>query len=206
MINGRRTFDKSFAYSLIKRGCETGMEREKLKPEEVKVLYEIYMMYGNFIFATGLKILRDFQLAEDCLQEVLLKLGEKSIGKIESFSEERRKWYIYAVAKNTALNMLKKRKREIPDREPEIKLEQEKRFMQEEFLIKGSYGFTDDMDVYLEGLNSIDREILGLKYSEDLTNQEIAQKLNKPIQIIAQRASRARKKLEKAIEKKDEPE
>ena len=206
MINGRRTFDKSFAYSLIKRGCETGMEREKLKPEEVKVLYEIYMMYGNFIFATGLKILRDFQLAEDCLQEVLLKLGEKSIGKMESFSEERRKWYIYAVAKNTALNMLKKRKREIPDREPEIKLEQEKRFMQEEFLIKGSYGFTDDMDVYLEGLNSIDREILGLKYSEDLTNQEIAQKLNKPIQIIAQRASRARKKLEKAIEKKDEPE
>ena len=125
---------------------------------------------------------------------------------MESFSEERRKWYIYAVAKNTALNMLKKRKREIPDREPEIKLEQEKRFMQEEFLIKGSYGFTDDMDVYLEGLNSIDREILGLKYSEDLTNQEIAQKLNKPIQIIAQRASRARKKLEKAIEKKDEPE
>ena len=206
MINGRRTFDKSFAYSLIKKGCETGMEREKLKPEEVKVLYEIYMMYGNFIFATGLKILRDFQLAEDCLQEVLLKLGEKSIGKMESFSEERRKWYIYAVAKNTALNMLKKRKREIPDREPEIKLEQEKRFMQEEFLIKGSYGFTDDMDVYLEGLNSIDREILGLKYSEDLTNQEIAQKLNKPIQIIAQRASRARKKLEKAIEKKDEPE
>lgn len=178
------------------------MEKERLTPEEVKMLYEIYTKYGNFIFATALKILQDFQVAEDCIQNVLLKLGRKNVEKLLNFSEEHRKRYIYAVVRNTALDMLKKTRREIPDRKREAKLEQERRVIQEEVLVRGSYGFTADRDIYLQRMDVGDRKILGLKYCKGLTGREIAERLHKPIHFITQRASRARKKRGRVIDEK----
>ena len=66
------------------------MDDGKLREDEVKILYEIYERYGNFLFATSLKILKDFQLAEDCMQNVLLELAERNIPKLAGLNEERK--------------------------------------------------------------------------------------------------------------------
>ena len=179
------------------------MDDGKLREDEVKILYEIYERYGNFLFATSLKILKDFQLAEDCMQNVLLKLAERNIPKLAGLNEERKKRYLYVVTRNMALNMEKKRQREIPEQDPGEKAGQSNAEPQEDMTVMGNYGFTADMDAYLENLNTTDRKILGLKYSRCMSNQQIAEKLHKPIPFVSQRVSRARKKLGRLIEEKD---
>ena len=179
------------------------MDDGKLREDEVKILYEIYERYGNFLFATSLKILKDFQLAEDCMQNVLLELAERNIPKLAGLNEERKKRYLYVVTRNMALNMEKKRQREIPEQDPGEKAGQSNAEPQEDMTVMGNYGFTADMDAYLENLNTTDRKILDLKYSRCMSNQQIAEKLHKPIPFVSQRVSRARKKLGRLIEEKD---
>ena len=73
----------------------TGMRRE------TEILYQ---MYGKAICAIAYKYLRDNELAEDCLQEVMLRLAAilERIGEYGSPAVLR---VIYAITRNQAIDI-----------------------------------------------------------------------------------------------------
>lgn len=83
------------------------MKRPKLTHSEKDFLSSLYLMYGKMIWYVSVKILKDRELAEDAMQQTFEKVIKK-ISLLRDFRDmDRVKQYIYVVAKNTALVMLR---------------------------------------------------------------------------------------------------
>lgn len=79
----------------------------------------IFERYKGLIYKIARDILDDSLLAEDCLQEVVLKLALLP-GKINTDEYEYPDAFVAIVARNQALDMLKKQKRELPTEDVEL--------------------------------------------------------------------------------------
>ena len=64
----------------------------------------LYRMYGKTIRAIAYQYLKDEDLAEDCLQEVMLRLSTV-LDRIGAYGSPEAKGYINAIARNTAIDM-----------------------------------------------------------------------------------------------------
>ena len=79
----------------------------------------IFERYKGLIYKIARDILDDSLLAEDCLQEVVLKLALLP-GKLNTDEYEYPDAFVAIVARNQALDMLKKQKRELPTEDVEL--------------------------------------------------------------------------------------
>lgn len=88
------------------------MEIKKFTPGTKKEIEMIYEMYEGLIKKVTAPILCDDALTEDCLHEVILRLAAvpERLGELGS---RRTKTFIIVVARNLALDMVKKKTREI---------------------------------------------------------------------------------------------
>lgn len=174
------------------------MEVKKFTPGTKKEIEMIYEMYEGLIKKVTAPILCDNALTEDCLHEVILRLAAvpERIGELGS---RRTKTFIIVVARNIAIDMVKKKSREIcVDEEDESN---------EAFFEEGSYdsyfidenGFSPEMNAYMSRLQEKDRHLLLLRYTYDLPYESIAKILGENKNALEQRVCRARKKLEKMI-------
>ena len=67
----------------------------------------LYLMYGRLLWYVSVKILKDKDLAEDAMQQTFEKVIKK-VSLLRSFQNlEMEKQYMYVVARNTALTMLR---------------------------------------------------------------------------------------------------
>lgn len=67
----------------------------------------LYLMYGRLLWYVSVKILKDKDLAEDAMQQTFEKVIKK-VSLLRSFQNlEMEKQYMYVVARNTALKMLR---------------------------------------------------------------------------------------------------
>lgn len=166
---------------------------EKLKVER------IYKTYKEEILHIAMKYLKDEAMAEDCRHEAMCKLSQN----LDKFDPDTKagKGYIYRTVANTAKDMLRKRKREIPVGLYEPVFERGKSRKIEE--LKGKYGLGESVDEYLEELDEIDREVLRYRIKEDLTYEEIAKNLNMSKAAVEKRGQRLRQKLKEIIQKKE---
>lgn len=80
----------------------------RVQDQDQRALYQLYDKYSGALFGVILRMCRDESLAEDLLQETFLKIW-RNIG---SYDETKGKFYTWAyrIAKNTALNALRKNK------------------------------------------------------------------------------------------------
>ncbi len=93
----------------------------RVQKDETKILDELIISIGNGdqnalqtlyyqckrgIFAVAYAILHDYQLAEDVLQETIFKIWEHA----SSYRSRRPKAWIYAIARNLSLDMIKQQK------------------------------------------------------------------------------------------------
>ena len=72
---------------------------------------EMFEKYHPMMKNLAYSILKDYQLAEDAVQESLLSLSE-NMDKIDNIHSDRSKNYIYTITKNKSLSILKKQKSE----------------------------------------------------------------------------------------------
>lgn len=174
------------------------MEVKKFTPGTKKEIEMIYEMYEGLIKKVTAPILCDNALTEDCLHEVILRLAAvpERIGELGS---RRTKTFIIVVARNIAIDMVKKKSREIcVDEEDESN---------EAFFEEGSYdsyfidenGFSPEMNAYMSHLNAKDRYALILRYTYDLKYESTAKVMGANKNAVEQRVCRARKKLEEMI-------
>ncbi|WP_261130657.1 RNA polymerase sigma factor [Bacillus sp. Marseille-Q3570] len=149
---------------------------------------QLFNEHKKHVFAIALSILRDFELAEDVLQEVFIKLFQHM--KRNDISNV--KGWLIRVSRNTALDLYRKKKREITG-------------FGSDYFDRVPYRSEDPLDKlvlskYLELLGTEEREVVILKDITGLKHKEIAQITDLPLGTVLWKYNIALKKLKKGIE------
>jgi len=140
-----------------------------------------FKMYGEEIYIFLRKFLKDEEIAKDILQETFLKAMKVSL------EEEKAKNYLFKIAKNLAIDYLRK----------------EGRLVYEEELLEGN---VEDPEYIIENrdiwrlLNEIEKEVLILYYYKGYSYEEISKKLRISLNTVKSHIYRAKKKIYNYLE------
>ncbi len=159
----------------------------------------IFERYKGLIYKIARDILDDSLLAEDCLQEVVLKLALLP-GKLNTDEYEYPDAFVAIVARNQALDMLKKQKRELPTEENIVsELTLQRKGCQMDIYFVEANGYSKEVNDCLRQLEGKDIDIIILRQKYELPYKAIAKITNENESMIAQRFHRAKKKLKKIL-------
>ncbi len=153
---------------------------------DLKAYEKIYQAFAPFVFNVALRIIRNRSDTEDLVQELFIKL----FYKLRFFKREAKlKTYIYRMAVNMSLNMLKKKNRE--DKR-HVTLSKVENFIS----IKDSNSTVSIqkkiVELAISRLPQKYRVCFILRQLEDCSYDEIANILNININTVKSRLARAR--------------
>lgn len=148
----------------------------------------LYTLHKKHVFAMALSILRDSSLAEDVMQETFIKLYQHQTHQ----DIPNVKAWLLSVSRNTALDLYRKKKREIAG-------------FDERYFDQIHYKSPDPLDMmiltkYLELLDSEERQIIILKDISGMKHREIAKIIEMPLGTVLWKYQSALKKLRKSIQ------
>ncbi|MBS4172691.1 RNA polymerase sigma factor [Bacillus sp. FJAT-49736] len=163
-------------------------QRAETSIENLEEFKQHYVAYKKHVFAMALSILRDFELSEDVLQDVYMKLFQyMKHQKIKNV-----KAWLISVSRNRALDLYRKKKREITG-------------FEHEYFEKSQYMADDPVDKlvlskYLSLLDTEERQIVILKEISGMKHREIASIMEMPLGTVLWKYRVALKKLKNALE------
>lgn len=168
---------------------------ENAKKGDKNAFGEIYRIFLDRIYRFVYFLVRDEHLAEDITQNTFLKAWKK----IGDFSSERGtvQAFLYTIARNLVIDTQRKKKEQILSVEIENLIPSGENL--EENFINGE--IREEIRKSLEILPEEDREIVALKYFEDMDYKEIAEIVRKKEGAIRVRMFRALKILREFLEK-----
>jgi RNA polymerase sigma-70 factor (ECF subfamily) len=154
--------------------------------EAAKAFSELYRRYRDYVLRIALRFTDDRDIAADALQEVfayLLKQFPPPGAGVEL--RARLTTYLYPIAKNATLTLLRKARRERgAGVEPD-----------ELTALDDPAAGEDDLDRLLRGLSPERREILGLRFVDGMALNEIAETLGIPAGTVKSRLHHAIREL-----------
>lgn len=177
--------------------------------ERSEAIQNTWQEYGSRMRAVAFGIIRDWQQAEDVVQEAMLRLTHLAIGDFDSDG------LLFSDLRYLCLTKLRKMRRDatisldaIGFRSAEgdkqqYDLPDHKQAGPEEQVIKREASRT--LREHVEQLAPKLREVLELSFSEDLTYQQIAEHLRVSVKTVQNRMSRAKEKLRYKISRDREP-
>lgn len=168
------------------------------EPEEKRKFVLIYEKYRYLVYRVALDVLQDSYLAEDALQDAFWKIA-RSMEKLREIEAVATKRYIVTVAKCAAIDIYRKRKKQMKE---EIYVDE----------LSGvaepcSYMETDVDNAVLDILKNLPvkyRDVFLLKYSSNMENGEIAQLLGITEETVRKRISRGKAMVQEALDKMEE--
>lgn len=147
---------------------------------------------GLILFLNGFT--KNILTAEELCEDVFVKLAVKK----PDFNEQSGfKTFLYAIARNAALDWLRSRKNHV-SLEDAGEMESEERSLEEQYL-RGERKIA--VHRALGKLKSNYRQVLTLTYFEELSNRETAEVMRKSVHSIEVMLTRARNALRKELEK-----
>jgi RNA polymerase sigma-70 factor, ECF subfamily len=156
-----------------------------------RALAELYDRYSRPVYATGMRLLGDAQLAEELVQDAFTSVWRNAA----SFDRARASFatWLYRIARNRATE-LDRRRRVRPRPAGERGL----------YALAGGprpEEAVDEWDVAaaLSSIPSQYREVLELAYFEDLSQREISRRTGVPLGTIKSRTTAALKRFRQAI-------
>lgn len=153
---------------------------------------EMYEQFHKLIYHIAYNITKDIQLSQDVVQESFLK----AYIKLDTLKDPAKmKSWLTAIAKCTAIDIIRQR-----SKRNEICIEEREEFHS----IEDHHSIEDEIDArflkssiqdQISRLPLTQQEVMALKVTEDLSDSEIATKLNLPPSTVKTRCHRARKQL-----------
>jgi RNA polymerase sigma-70 factor, ECF subfamily len=145
-----------------------------------------YRVHGRVLYAAAYSVLRDANEAQDCVQDVLLRLWrDASVYRVERGSLRA---FLAVCVRNEALSRLRKslnRERIERTLQPPDDVED----------IASGVAREDSIGRALAALNEEQRRAVALSYFGHLTHQEIAGRLGEPVGTVKSRLSAALRRL-----------
>lgn len=159
---------------------------ERMRNGDKSALHEVYETYIGYIYNIILQVVQNKEDAEDVTSEFFIKLWKIS----DHFkSEHGHRAWLASIARNMAIDLLRKRKKEV---------------LTEEFLEEATQDNLEEQvieDISLQQalskLQNSEREVVHLKICGALTFQEIAGILGIPFGTVTWRYQSAIKKLKR---------
>lgn len=171
---------------------QSGDLLERLRTHDPDALADLYDLYGARLYSIILRICRNPSLAEDLVQEAFLKLWNRA-GLLDSGHKSVGPW-LMMIGRNCAVDVLRAERNRthvalegstfsVPDSEPAL-LDNE-RYLR----LAGA----------LQALPEDQRQVLELAYFEDLSQTEIAARLDQPLGTIKGRTRLALRKIREEL-------
>ena len=154
------------------------------------IFEEIYMYYKNYLYTIIFDVIRDEQYAEDALQETFIKIF-KNADKIENVKDNKTKRMVSVIAKNTAIDFYRKRKKQF---ENEAEYEKQDMIADKNAFIDMDSG-ESELLIAISRLTDKYRNVLLLKYSSGFSNEEIAEIMGISVVNVRKIISRGKKQL-----------
>lgn len=159
-----------------------------------EALENLYILYKTNVFRVALVILEDPFLAEDAVQETFMKIKQNA--KTFRYGTNEKGW-IMTIARNAAIDILNKHKKEIILESP---IEE----AGESPDIAGSSDMPGDENEgflqLIQPLNDLDKQIVSLYLISELKHREIAGILGMNVSTVKKRYERAIKRIAKKLE------
>lgn len=163
---------------------------KQLKKKNSKALDYIIDEYSNAIFKVAYGVLNNRQLSEECVNDVFLKVWD-NIGCFNRKEDSFYPW-ILAIAKNTAIDILRKEVRHSNTLDiSELNISEEKCLISNFFNKEELSRVTKEIN----SMKDVDREIFLRKFYLEETGEEISKKLGLSNKFINLRIFRGRNKL-----------
>lgn len=159
------------------------------------ILENLYHQHFNRIYRTAYLITGDHQMAEDATQEAFLKAFVKldSLREIEKFGS-----WVAVIASNYAIDLLRKKKRMVLSDKISQHADENPGISPQESWEKAE--LSQEVREALFLLEPEEREILVLKYFNELSIKEISTITDTPTGTIKSRLFRARQKVKNLLQ------
>lgn len=168
--------------------------------EQRNVLSEFYQKYKNRFYAIAYSKLHCKDAAEDAVQEAFLRIVDKpeNFFKIE---HNKRMAYADVIVRNVSIDMFNKNNaHELEELTDDVSNENYALGLEDTVI--GSVS-KNELLAFILKLPVLQRDILNLKVVFELSNSEIAQKLNVSENVVRQRLYQARKSILDFLESGD---
>ena len=137
----------------------------------------LYLRYRDWVVRLAYRFTRDVQASEDALQETFLYL----LGKFPGFELRcQLKTFLYPVVRSFSLNLKHKRKQEADFKESLLVLSAE-------YVPQSTVFPLEDFEYALSKLSVEQREVLILRFVDELSLREVAQAMDLPLGTVKSR-------------------
>jgi RNA polymerase sigma-70 factor (ECF subfamily) len=158
---------------------------------DLEAFGELVRRHQDFVYGAALRVVRNPVLAEDVAQEAFVR-AYKALPDFRGQAQVRS--WLYRIATNLALNAVTRR-REYPQQSlPEVAARRSPERETELAMMR------DDLESAIAQLPTDQREALVLREFEGLSYQEIADRLDLPLNTVRTRILRARRSLRSDME------
>jgi RNA polymerase sigma-70 factor, ECF subfamily len=155
-------------------------------------LSALYAAYGGQIYRLGLQLLRDAGLAEDLVQETFVRLWRSAARYDPTRSSVRT--FVFTLARRAAVDLWRRRGTLPLELEEPALTDVAGNEAYEHLVLRLAVGEA------LDELSEAHREVLVLQYREDLTQAQVAERLQIPLGTVKSRSAHALKALERCLE------
>jgi len=152
---------------------------------------ELVRRHQDFVYGAALRVVRNPVLAEDVAQEAFVR-AYKALPDFRGQAQVRS--WLYRIATNLALNAVSRRREYPQDSMPEVATQRGPERETELALMR------DDLESAIAELSPDLREALVLREFDGLSYQEIAKRLDLPLNTVRTRILRARRGLRSEME------
>jgi RNA polymerase sigma-70 factor (ECF subfamily) len=157
--------------------------------------------HASAVYHVAFGVLRDPQLAEDVVQETMIKAW-RSLGEFRGESSTRT--WVLRIARNTAIDALRRR-RERSVAPADLQHDEDGSTVDDPARRAEGRAEVELLRAALASLDELSRTIVVLREVEGLSYQEIADTLEVPIATVKTRLLRARRALDSALRDEEVP-
>lgn len=162
--------------------------------EEISKFELIYSTYKKQMYYTANNILKDSHLAEDAVHNAFLRIIN-NLEKIEDINSHKTKGLIVIIVKNVSIDIYRKNKKE---RDNTIFIDDLDDINGYDEINKNEIG---DLEIAISKLPENYKQVFLLKFSHELTDNEISEILDIKPDNVRKRIFRGREKLKNILKK-----